>query len=77
MEKIILNWSKRIPLYEYRLLNEFGFCVATVCSEDLALWIRDLLNGDVERHNYDVRMSELLDANLKLQERVKELEANK
>ena len=74
VEKIMLTLSQSIGTYEYRLLNKYGLCVATICCEDLALWIRDLLNGDVERHDSDVRLSELLEANLQLQERVKELE---
>ena len=48
VEKILYDWNGKFPLYEYRLKNEFGLTVATVCCEDLAVRIKDLLNGDVE-----------------------------
>ena len=46
--KKLIELSNGIPLFEYYLCDEYGSVVASVCCEDLAVRIRDLLNGDVE-----------------------------
>ena len=46
IQKKLIELSNGVPLFEYHLLNEFGSVVATVCSEDLALKIKECLNNE-------------------------------
>ena len=46
VEKILREWNGKFPLYTYELRNECGLTVATVCCEDLALRIKELLNNE-------------------------------
>ena len=46
VEKVIIDWNGKFPLYDYRLKNECGLCVATICCEELALRIKEALNNE-------------------------------
>lgn len=70
--KVLEEIRTRKSVFEYHLRNNDDETVAIFCNKKLALRVCDLLNDKVE---YDIPVNYgLLDANIRLKERIRELE---
>ena len=70
--KVLEEIRTRKSVFEYYLRNNDDETVAIFCNKKLALRVCDLLNDKVE---YDIPVNYgLLDANIRLKERIRELE---